>query len=85
MHLDAYVASFIFLSVLNVFIAFINPIVPIDIKSSSPTPVFSNFLAMYTTSLKFLSTNVCLTLSSPLANFSSISVSSSLVNGGGNV
>ena len=29
----------------------IRPIVPMDIKSSTPTPVLSNFLAIYTTSL----------------------------------
>ena len=85
MHLEAYVANFMFFSVLNVFIAFISPIVPIDIKSSMPTPVFSNFFAIYTTSLKFLSTKVCLTVSSPLDSFSNISFSSSLVKGGGNV
>lgn len=39
--------------------------VPIEIKSSIPTPVFSNFFAIYTTNLKFLSTNVFLASSSP--------------------
>ena len=82
-HLEAYVASFIFFSVLKVFTPFINPIVPVEIKSSSPTPVFSNFLAIYTTSLKFLSTNVCFTSSCPLSNFFKSSSSSSGVNGGG--
>ena len=85
-HLDAYVASFIFLSDLNVFTPFINPIVPIDIKSSNPIPVFSNFFAMYTTSLKFLSTSVC--LASKLSSLSNCSIyfcSSSGSNGGGNV
>ena len=60
MHLEAYVANFIFLSALNVFTPFISPIVPIDIKSSIPIPVFSNFFAIYTTNRKFLSTNICL-------------------------
>src|SRR3712207_7765025 len=45
-HLDAYVANFIFLSGLKVFTALINPIVPTDTKSSIHMPVFSNFLAI---------------------------------------
>ena len=45
-HLEAYVANFIFLSILNVLIAFIKPIVPIEIKSSTFMPVLSNFLAI---------------------------------------
>ena len=49
MHLDAYVASLIFFSGLNVLIALISPIVPMEIKSSTPTPVLSNFFAIYTT------------------------------------
>ena len=85
-HLDAYVASLIFFSELNVFTPFIKPIVPIDIKSSIPIPVFSNFFAMYTTNLKFLSTNICLVckLSSSDSLFIN-SASSSGGNGGGNV
>ena len=83
MHLDAYVASFMFLSVLNVFTPFISPIVPIDIKSSNPTPVFSNFFAMYTTNLKFLSTNFCFVSCFPSASSHSNVSSSSGVNGGG--
>ena len=43
MHLDAYVASFIFLSFLYVLIPLIKPIVPIDTKSSNSTLVFSYF------------------------------------------
>ena len=85
MHLDAYVASLIFLPVLNVLIDFIKPIVPIEIRSSIPIPVFSNFLAIYTTNLKFLSTNSCLTDSSPLLNLCSACSSSSDSNGGGSV
>ena len=46
MHREAYVASFMFFDGLNVLTAFINPIVPIDIRSSIPTPEFSNFLAI---------------------------------------
>ena len=74
-----------FLSVLKVLTPFINPIVPIDIKSSIPIPVFSNFFAMYTTNLKFLSTKVFLALSSPFASFSSTFSSSSGSSGGGKV
>ncbi len=54
-HLEAYVASLIFFSGLYELIAFIRPIVPIEIKSSTPTPVLSNFFAMYTTSLRLCS------------------------------
>ena len=46
MQRDAYVASLIFFVLLNVLIPLIRPIVPIEIKSSTPTPVFSNFFAM---------------------------------------
>ena len=46
MHLEAYVASLIFFPVLKVLIALISPIVPMDIRSSTPTPVLSNFFAM---------------------------------------
>ena len=46
MQRDAYVASFMFLSVLKVFTAFIRPIVPIEIRSSTPVPVDSNFFAI---------------------------------------
>ncbi len=52
---DAYVANFIFFSGLNVFTALISPIVPMLIKSSIFIPVFSNFLAIYTTSRKLRS------------------------------
>ena len=38
MHLEAYVASFMFFSGQNVFTAFMSPIVPIDIKSSTHIP-----------------------------------------------
>ena len=84
-HLEAYVANFIFLSTLKVLTPFINPIVPIEIKSSKPTPVFSNFLAIYTTNLKFLSTKTLRASFSPFSILSNISCSSSGVNGGGNV
>ena len=84
-HLDAYVASFMFFDTLNVFIAFISPIVPIDIKSSISIPVFSNFFDMYTTSLKFLSTSVFFASSSFFSKLSNSFSSSSCDNGGGNV
>ena len=86
-HLEAYVASFIFFSELNVFTPFISPIVPIEIKSSIPIPVFSNFLAIYTTNLRFLSTSSFLasTHSSSDSNLFIVSSSSSVDNGGGNV
>ena len=81
---DAYVASFMFLSVLNVFIPLIRPIVPIDIKSSTPTPVLSNFFAMYTTSLKLCSINILLADSSfSFINFSNCFASSSPSSGAG--
>ena len=85
-HLEAYVANFIFFSLLNVFTPFIRPIVPIDIKSSIPIPVFSNFLAMYTTNLKFLSTKICLASKLLFSdNFFMYFSSSFGGNGGGNV
>ena len=43
---EAYVASLIFFDGLNVLIALIRPMVPIEIKSSTPTPVLSNFFAI---------------------------------------
>lgn len=46
MQRDAYVASFMFFSVLNEPIAFISPIVPIDTRSSMPIPVVSNLRAI---------------------------------------
>ena len=39
-----------FLSVLKVLMPLMSPIVPIEIRSSTFTPVFSNFFARYTTS-----------------------------------
>ena len=61
-----------------------SPIAPIEIKSSIPIPVFSNFLAMYTTNLKFLSTKICrASLALSPDNWLIISDSSSGGNGGG--
>ena len=88
MHLDAYVASFIFFSGLNVFIPFMRPIVPIDIRSSTHTPVFSNFFARYTTSLRLCSISCFFACSFDIATFLSTSAirqhfSSSVSSGGG--
>ena len=55
---EAYVASLIFFTGSKVFIALINPMVPIEIRSSTPTPVLSNFFAIYTTSLKLCSIRI---------------------------
>ena len=57
---------------LKVFTPFIKPIVPIDIKSTIPIPVFSNFLEIYTTNLKFLSTKTC--LASKLSSSDNLSI-----------
>ena len=46
LRLVVYIASLIFLSGLKVLIALISPMVPMEIKSSTPTLVLSNFLAM---------------------------------------
>ena len=73
-----------FLSGQKVFTALISPIEPIEIRSSIPVPVDSNFFAIYTTSLR-----LC-TISSSRAFFGSVSrsskafFSSSLFRGGGN-
>ena len=73
-----------FLSALKVFIALISPIVPIDIRSSIPIFVFSNFFAMYTTSRRFLSTSTERSEPSP-SSLPIMSLSSSCVSGGGSV
>ena len=86
MHLDAYVASFMFLSGLKVFIAFISPIVPIEMRSSTPTPVLSNFFAIYTTSLRLCSIRLLLaSLSSSPPSFFITCSSSSIVSGAGSI
>ena len=61
MHRDAYVASLMFLSVRNVLMALISPMVPMEIRSSMCIPVFSNRRAIYTTSRRFRSISVCRT------------------------
>lgn len=53
-------ASLIFFSLLKVFTALISPMVPMEMRSSVSTPVFSNFLAMYTTSRKLCSMSLFL-------------------------
>ena len=83
-HREAYVASLMFLSGLKVLMDLINPIVPIDIRSSTPTPVLSNFLAMYTTNRKLCSIKIAFASSSysvPKSLITCVSFSSS--NGGG--
>ena len=44
-----------FCSGLKVLMALISPMVPMEIRSSTPTPVLSNFFAMYTTSRRLCS------------------------------
>ena len=46
MHLEAYVASFMFLDGQKVFTALISPIVPIEMRSSMGIHEESNFFAM---------------------------------------
>lgn len=53
-------ASFIFFSGLKVFTALISPMVPMEIKSSVLTPVFSNFLARNTTRRRLCSMSLFL-------------------------
>ena len=43
---------------------FINPMVPIEMRSSTPTPVLSNFLAIYTTRRRLCSISMDLASSS---------------------
>ena len=65
MHLETYVDSLTFLLGLKLFIPFIKPIVPIEIKSSCETFVAIYFLETCATNLKFLSINMFLASSSP--------------------
>jgi len=65
MHLAAYVANLVPLLGLNVAIALIKPIVPIEIKSSVSFPVLLYFFTICATNLKFLSINTFLAFSSP--------------------
>ena len=84
MHRDAYVASLIFFTGLKVLIALISPMVPIEIKSSTLTPVLSNFFAIYTTSRRLCSIRSDLaSFSSGVPSFSRILASLWLSSGGG--
>lgn len=76
-------ASLMFLSVRYVPTALINPMVPMEIKSSMLMPVFSNRLAMYTTSRRLCSISSLRASSSPMR--SSSSASRSRLRGGGRV
>ena len=78
-------ASLIFLSVRNVLMALIRPMVPMEIRSSMLMPVFSKRRAMYTTSRRFRSMRVCRTDSSPPSSRASSAASSSRGSGGGRV
>ena len=65
--------------------ALIKPIVPMEIKSSTPIPVLSNFFAMYTTKRKFLSIKSAFTATSLFSNRNKASASSSASRGGGKI
>lgn len=58
MHFAAYVASLLPFSGLNVEIALISPIVPMDIRSSISSPAPAYFLATCATRRRFLSINI---------------------------
>ena len=76
-------ASFIPRSGQKVPTALMRPIVPIEIRSSIPTLVFSNFLAMYTTRRRLCSIRALFAPSS--GSRESSSLSSSGLSGGGSV
>ena len=59
------------------------PMVPMEIKSSMPTAVFSNFLAMNTTSRRFLSIRTERAVPSSFGSRATMSASSSGVSGWG--
>ena len=75
----------IFFPELKVFTALISPMVPMEIRSSMLSPVFSKRLAMYTTRRRLCSMRSLRAASSPLSSapiaFSSLSFS----RGGGRV
>ena len=73
-----------FLSGLKVLIDLMSPIEPIEIRSSTPMPVLSNFFAIYTTRRRLCSIRVAFVNSEsvPLRRFS-ISISSSDGDRGG--
>ena len=72
-----------FLSARKVPTALMSPMVPMEIRSSIPTPVFSNRRAMYTTSRRLCSISSLRASSSPMR--SSSSASRSRLRGGGRV
>src|SRR5690625_7829220 len=82
-HLAAYVASFVPLPTLKLSTPLIKPIVPIEIKSSVYSPVFSNFLTICATSRKLCSINLLRADSFPCCNNQIYFFSSSLDNGMG--
>src|SRR5690554_6177632 len=61
--------------------AFIRPIVPIEIKSSVSFPVLAYFFTIWATSRKFLSINIFFASSSPLEYLSRYSCSSFMDSG----
>ena len=83
MQREAYVASLIFLSGLKERIALISPIVPMEIRSSMPTPELSNRLAMNTTRRRLCSISKARASALPARSCSSASRSASRSSGGG--
>ena len=73
----------IFLLPSKVLTALISPMVPVEIRSSIPMPVFSNLRAIYTTKRRLCSISVPLALESPASMASTSARSSSGFNGGG--
>ena len=75
-----------FLSALKVLIALIRPMVPMEIRSSTPTQVLSNFLAIYTTSRRLCSiSRDRASVSSSVPRRAIISASFLLSSGGGRI
>ena len=74
-----------FLSALKVLIALIRPIVPIEMRSSIPIPVLSNFFAMKTTRRRLCSIRVFLAPSESKSSLFMTSDSSAGDRGGGRV
>jgi len=66
MHFEMYVDSFIDFSGLYVFTPLINPIEPIDIRSSCSTLDDAYFLQTCATSLRLCSIKIFLAFSSPI-------------------
>ena len=85
MQREAYVASLIFLSVRKELMALMSPMVPMEMRSSASTPVFSNLRERYTTRRRLCSMSFALTSSASLfsSSFFSSSASSSGESGSG--